>query len=140
MPEAKNFFNYTRRVTFAETDAAGIAHFSQFTRWVEEAETAFWRAKEIRMPVLLDGVLTGFPRVSFNIRYRLPARFDDVLEIGVHPAVTTSSVVEWAFRIRRDTELCATGSMAVVFAEGNPLRGELKSRPMTPEMLAALAA
>ena len=140
MPDIKNYFNYSRRVTFAETDAAGIVHFANFTRWIEEAETAFWRAHEISIPVIADGVLTGFPRVSFNIRYRRPARFDDVLEIGVSSTVTTSSVVEWAFRIRRGTELCATGAMTVIFAEGNPLCGELKSRPMTPEMLAALAA
>jgi YbgC/YbaW family acyl-CoA thioester hydrolase len=140
MSDPQPYFTYQRRIPFAETDAAGIAHFSQFTRWVEEAECAFWRAHEIPIPILADGVLTGFPRVSFNIRYRRPVHFDDVLEIAIRPTVAASSAVEWTFRIRRGAELCASGSMTVVFAEGNPLRGELKSRPMTPQMLAVLTA
>ena len=34
---------YRRRVEFAETDAAGIVHFSVFFRYMEEAEHALWR-------------------------------------------------------------------------------------------------
>ena len=35
---------YRRRVEFAETDAAGMVHFSVFFRYMEEAEHAAWRA------------------------------------------------------------------------------------------------
>ena len=37
-------FRYSRRVQFAETDLAGIVHFSMFFRYMEEAEHALWRA------------------------------------------------------------------------------------------------
>ena len=37
-------FRYTRRVQFSETDLAGIAHFSTYFRYMEEAEHALWRA------------------------------------------------------------------------------------------------
>ena len=37
-------FRYSRRVQFSETDLAGIAHFSAFFRFMEEAEHALWRA------------------------------------------------------------------------------------------------
>jgi YbgC/YbaW family acyl-CoA thioester hydrolase len=131
-------FSHSRRVTFAETDAAGIAHFAQFPRWVEEAEAAFWRANGIASPSLSDGCLTGFPRVSFSIRYRLPVHFDDVLGIVLKPRVISASVLEWAFRIRRGAALCATGTMVVVFAQGNPLLGQLTSTPIPPALLAAL--
>ena len=41
MPEA---FRCTRQVEFNDTDMAGIAHFTAFFRWMEEAETAFLHA------------------------------------------------------------------------------------------------
>ena len=37
-------FAYRRRVQFAETDLAGLVHFSMFFRYMEEAEHALWRA------------------------------------------------------------------------------------------------
>ena len=37
-------FVYRRRVQFAETDLAGIVHFSNIFRYMEEAEHALWRA------------------------------------------------------------------------------------------------
>ena len=37
-------FSIRRRVQFAETDLAGIAHFSNFVRWMEETEHAFFRS------------------------------------------------------------------------------------------------
>ena len=37
-------FQITRRVEFSETDLAGIMHFSNFFRFMESAEHAFWRS------------------------------------------------------------------------------------------------
>lgn len=131
---ANEFFSYSRRVNFAETDAAGIAHFSNFPRWVEEAELAFWRERGFVLPKLAEGCLEGFPKVSFSIRHRSPVRFGDLLEVALTPACPSASAIEWAFRIRREGALCASGTMVVVFASGNPLLGELRSRTLPVEM------
>jgi acyl-CoA thioesterase FadM len=37
-------FSINRRVQFAETDMAGIVHFSNYFRWMEEVEHAFFRS------------------------------------------------------------------------------------------------
>ena len=37
-------FSIPRRVQFSETDMAGIAHFSNFFRMMEEVEHAFFRS------------------------------------------------------------------------------------------------
>ena len=37
-------FKLTRHVDFAETDMAGIMHFSNFFRFMEATETAFFRS------------------------------------------------------------------------------------------------
>ena len=38
-------FEWSRLVEFYETDLAGIAHFSNFYRWMESAEHAFKRER-----------------------------------------------------------------------------------------------
>ena len=42
-------FVYTRRVVFYETDLAGVVHFSNYFRYMEEAEHAMWRAAGMRI-------------------------------------------------------------------------------------------
>ena len=41
---AAHEFTITRRVEFSETDMAGIVHFSNFCRYMEHAEHAFFRS------------------------------------------------------------------------------------------------
>ena len=131
-------FVYTRRIAFAEADPAGIAHFAQFPRWVEEAECAFWREHGILTPTVENGRLSGWPKVAFEIRYRSPIRHNDVVAVRLRPLVLSSDAVRWRFRIERDGALCANGEMTVVYAEGQPLKGELRKCPMPPHLTAVL--
>ncbi len=52
LPEGRQaiaVFRYQRRVQFAETDAAGMVHFANFFRYMEEAEHALWRAAGMKI-------------------------------------------------------------------------------------------
>ncbi|MDR2513409.1 MAG: acyl-CoA thioesterase [Puniceicoccales bacterium] len=127
-------YTHKHTVAFVEADPAGITHFSRYPLWVEEAETAFWREHGKTMPVVAVGGLEGWPKVSFSIRYRAPVRHNDEVIISMRAEHTSSSTLTWRFRITRGDTLCATGEMGVVYACGNPLKGELSSRPI-PEAL-----
>lgn len=75
-------FTTTRRIEFSDTDMAGIAHFSCFYRYMEQAEHDYYRSLDL--PIMMDmpdGAVLGFPRVSSKCRFEAPARYDDVLEI-----------------------------------------------------------
>jgi len=74
-------FKMTRRVTFAETDLAGVMHFSNYYRWMEEIEHAWLRS--LGMSVVEDkgGVTYSWPRVITSCEYFAPARFEDELEL-----------------------------------------------------------
>lgn len=75
-------FIHHRRVQFAETDMAGIVHFANFYRWMEEAEHEFLRTHGMKiMDLQGDGSYIGWPRVSCSCHYEAPARYDDVLEV-----------------------------------------------------------
>ena len=75
-------FEMTRRVEFCETDMAGIVHFSNFYKWMEQAEHEFFRTQGLSIVRHLpDGSTIGWPRVSAQCRFESPARYEDVLTV-----------------------------------------------------------
>ena len=83
MPKTSQF-THRRRVEFAETDMAGIVHFAQFYRYMEEAEHAFLRSVGLTvMEHKDDGTVVGWPRVSAKCGFKSPAFFGDALSIEV---------------------------------------------------------
>ena len=68
------------RVRYAETDQMGIAHHSHYLVWCEEARTAFMRESGVSYRDLeASGLLLAV--VEASVRFRAPARYDDVLRI-----------------------------------------------------------
>ena len=77
-------FHTRRRVQFSETDMAGIVHFSNFFKWMEEAEHEFFRSVGLSiMQPLSDGTVLGWPRVSASCNYVAPVRYEQEVEIEV---------------------------------------------------------
>lgn len=112
-------FVYTRRVAFSDTDMAGIAHFTAILRWVEEAEAAWWRARgESLATRLADGSAEGWPKVSVAADFRAPARFDEVVEVGLAEAGGGEVSRAWRFVIRKESggTVVAEGLMKTVRA------------------------
>ena len=71
------------RVRWAEVDMQGIVFNGHYLLYADVAFTEFWRATGL--PTVLQQASTGrelFARKS-TIEYLAPARFDDVLDIGV---------------------------------------------------------
>jgi len=75
-------FQTHRRVEFCETDMAGIVHFSNFYKWMEQAEHEFFRSLGLSIVHHLpDGSTIGWPRVTAQCRFESPARYEDVLTV-----------------------------------------------------------
>jgi len=74
-------FIATRRVQFAETDLAGIVHFANFYRWMEETEHEFFRSVGLSiMQPHNEGRHLGWPRVSASCTFERPACYEDRIE------------------------------------------------------------
>lgn len=101
-----------RRVEFANTDMAGIVHFANFYRWMEEAEHEFFRSLELHiMEKQSDGTYIGWPRVSASCHFEAPAYHNDILEI--HIAVERVGFKSLTFYVEffRDGKRLAHGRM-----------------------------
>lgn len=77
-------YQTTRRVEFCETDMAGIVHFSNFYKWMEQTEHEFFRSLGLSiMKHLPDGTTIGWPRVSAQCRFESPAHYEDLLTVNL---------------------------------------------------------
>jgi acyl-CoA thioester hydrolase len=107
-------FHTTRRVEFHETDMAGIAHFSNFFRWMECGEVEFLRSRGLSVALPWEGENLGFPRVSAKCDYVQAARFEDVLDIAVTVERIGEKSVTYGFEFRRGGEVLARGTVTSV--------------------------
>lgn len=107
-------FKTTRRVQFRDTDNAGIAHFSTYFLFMEEAEHELLRQAGLTVFQAADSGTLTWPRVSAKCEYKSAARFEEVLTIegGISRLGTKS--VTWRFRVSRDGVELALGEIAAV--------------------------
>jgi acyl-CoA thioester hydrolase len=125
-------FTYERRVTFADTDMAGIAHFTSVLRWVEEAEAAWWRSHGRALceheP---DGTIVGWPKVAVSVEYHAPIHFEDLLAVTLAVERDGRTSRTWSFTIERKSDgvETATGVITVVHVARAPGGGVTK-RPV----------
>src|SRR5436309_2302839 len=105
-------FRTTRRVEFADTDMAGIVHFTNFFRFMEAAEVEFLRSLGLSVAMPWEGERIGFPRVSASCDFVQPARFQDVLHIAVRVLKIGSKSVSYAFDFSCNGEAVAHGEIS----------------------------
>jgi YbgC/YbaW family acyl-CoA thioester hydrolase len=97
----------TRRIQFAETDMAGIVHFSNYFRYMEEAEHQFFRSLGFSGHTRIDGQTVGWPRVRVECSYKAPLSFDE--EVKIH------------LLVRKKTKKTLTYDIDFFNAEGAPV-------------------
>jgi len=108
-------FTCTRRVEFSDTDMAGIAHFSRFFLWMEQAEHDFLESRGLSVVVEREGERFGLPRVSANCDYLSPVRYRDVMSISVKVSQAGRSSIRYEFEFALQGRPVAKGSVTACF-------------------------
>lgn len=116
-------FRTSRRVEFGDTDMAGIAHFSNFFRYMEVAETDFLIARGLSVAWEADGQRFGFPRVSVGCDFKRPVRFRDLLDIAVTVEEVGRKSVRYRFDFSHEGNDVAVGRITAVCCRTTPDHG-----------------
>ena len=127
-------FRYNRRVLFYETDLAGVVHFSNFFRYMEEAEHALWR--EAGMRIDAAGCDTGWPRVSATFDYKNPLFFEDNFAVAVRVHAVTRRTIQYSFVLTRDDTPIGTGSMTTACVTRSS--GAMRAVDVPPDIVSRL--
>lgn len=110
-------FFHSLRVRWAEADMQGIVFNGHYLTYFDVAFTEYWR--ETGLPNVLEQAAEGrelFARKA-TIEYQAPARFDDVIDIGVRCAGFGNSSVRFVLEIHRSDQHLVSGELVYVYAD-----------------------
>jgi acyl-CoA thioester hydrolase len=114
-------FSTDVKVRFAETDAQGIAHNSNYLIWFEVARVeylerhagGYQRLRELGIEALV---------LESHVRYLQPARFDDRLVVHTRCVDLKGARFRYEYAIERDGAVIADGWTAHATVDGGTLR------------------
>jgi len=132
-------YKIRRRVEFAETDMAGIMHFSNFFRYMEVAETEFFRSLGLTLIDRAGNQTYGWPRVRAKCDYHHPLRFGEEVEVHLYVKEIKIRAINFFFRFRRTDEggepiAIAKGEITTVCATVNEDTMEMVSMEIPKEV------
>jgi len=113
-------FSHHRQVEYADTDMAGIVHYSEFFRYMESAEHAFLRSLGLSVSMDVGGRRISWPRVSCAFDFRKPLRFEDEFEIRLTIEKIGGKSVRFRADIMRNGEELASGRSTSVCCQMEP--------------------
>jgi acyl-CoA thioester hydrolase len=100
------------RVYWEDTDAAGIVFYANYLKYFERARSEWLRHLGFGQEALRrDGV--AFVVSEAALRYRRPARLDDVVDVSVEVVHLGQASLQLAQKARRADELLAEGTIRI---------------------------
>ncbi len=121
---------------FAETDAQGIAHNSNYLVWFEVARVEYLAQHAGGYQRLRDLGIEALVLES-HVRYLQPARFDDQLVINARCVDIKGARFRYEYAIARDGEVIADGWTSHATVDGQSLRPTRVPTWLTEAILSA---
>lgn len=130
----------TYRVIYGDTDQMGVVYYANYLALFERGRCEYMRA--------LSFDYTEFEREGFMlpvseayVKYRAPAKFDDLVTIEADITATTRVTATFTYRILRDATVLAEGTTthACLTREGRPVRWPPSIRKLFPPALLSAA-
>jgi acyl-CoA thioester hydrolase len=113
------------RVRYAETDRMGLLHHANYLVYFEQGRTELLRQSGRSYKELEDaGVFLVLAKIE--VRYRLPARYDDLLTLRTIVTRVTPVRIEHRYEVLRETQLLAEGSSTLACVDRD---GKLQGLP-----------
>lgn len=135
-----HLFKWRYKVGFAETDMAGIVHFSNYFRYLENAEHAMFRSLGTSIHQPEENALR-WPRVHASCDYKKPLTFEDEIEVLIFVKARTEKTVEYFMPILKTStspkELVAVGKFIVACCRYMPEQERIRAVPV-PDPLASI--
>ena len=113
------------RVRYAETDRMGLLHHANYLIYFEQGRTELLRSCGLTYKELEDhGFLLVLTEVE--VRYRSPARYDDLLTLKTSVIRTTAVRIDHRYELFRESTLLAEGSSTLACVDRD---GRLQELP-----------
>lgn len=121
-PAGAKTARFELRVGYIDTDRATVMHHAAYLRYLEAARIDFFRQHGLDYRTLELERGLGLPVVEANLRYKLPAFFDDQLTITSWITLVTRARLRFEAVIHRDIELVTQARITLCCAELKGMR------------------
>ena len=110
------------RVRYAETDQMGMVYYANYLIWMEIGRSDFCRARGFSYADLEREENAFLTVAEAGCRYLAPARYDDEILVETEITRLGRRVVEFSYKIKRDSTLLAEGKTVhiVIGSNGRP--------------------
>jgi len=132
---ARSAFRHTLRVYWEDTDAGGVVFDANYLKFFERARTEWLRALGIGQQALRERTGAIFVVTDTRVRYRAPARLDDLLDITVELRAGGKASLQIAQQAWRGSALLAEGDIRIGCVD----EGTFRPRRIPTELLDTLA-
>jgi acyl-CoA thioester hydrolase len=122
MSAANDAFSHPVRVYWEDTDAGGVVFYANYLKFFERARTEWLRHRGVSQRQLRDAEGGIFVVIETRVRYRRPARLDDLLRVSVavkEHAAASMTLLQQAWH--GDT-LLADGEVRLAFVHADTLK------------------
>ncbi len=115
---------FVLRVYFEDTDLSGVVYHANYLRFLERARTDMLRLSGVDLRVAWESGEGTYVVRHADVRYRAPARLDDLLTIASRMVRLRAAAVDIHQRVMRGETLVAEAEIEAVFvnAAGAPRR------------------
>jgi len=113
-------FTWPIRVYYEDTDAGGVVYHAQYIKYLERARTEWLRAAGVEQDALLAEQGVVFAVTHIDLRFRRPARFNELLTVSVIPLRTGRARIAFeqvVSRAENPGEPLATATVEVACVE-----------------------
>ena len=105
------------RVYYEDTDMGGVVFYANYLKFMERGRTEWLRAVGVHQSELAQQEQRGFMVTELDIRYRKPARLDDLLQIESEVTRMGRASLHFYQTIYRDGELLTESNIQVCCVE-----------------------
>lgn len=110
------------RIRYSETDQMGYCYYGNYAQFFEIGRVETLRALGVSYKSLEErGVM--LPVMEFKVKYHLPAKYDDLIEIKTIIKNVPTAKIEFDYEIRNEEgQLLTTAYTSLVFISANTMK------------------
>ena len=119
----KNFI-YKVKIYYEDTDSGGVVYYANYLKFLERARSEIIYSLGLTNKKLLNDYNTLIIVKSCNIKYKKPAKFEDVLTINSRLKLISKVSFTMIQIIKRDSEIISDAEIVLVTVNnlGKPVR------------------
>lgn len=125
------------RVRWRDVDVMGVVHYANYLRFMEAAESEFFRALGFPYDVISDRLGVWIARVHLECDYRAPAKLDDEIICRAELQKLGGSSMTFTFPVERaDGVRLIDGSLVLAALDRTTLRATRIPAPLAKALRA----